>query len=138
MLLNVFVANNREHERLELDSLVTNRALREIYLLLFHIAARDSRPGVFMTSYNRIEKLKKDGVTISSGLTSSTVPEASTQAISTAMREGATRSSHPTLSANPEDATRTASTANNTYNISMNSQGGPQFQGGTFSGTTFS
>lgn len=28
--------------------------------------------------------------------------------------------------------------ANNTWNITMNSQGGPQFQGGTFSGTTFS
>jgi beta-glucosidase len=49
-----FVANDQEHERMAVDSLVTNRALREIYLLPFQIAARDSRPGVFMTSYNKV------------------------------------------------------------------------------------
>lgn len=49
-----FVANDQEHERMAVDSLVTNRALREIYLLPFQIAARDSRPGAFMTSYNKV------------------------------------------------------------------------------------
>ena len=49
-----FVANDQEHERMAVDSLVTQRALREIYLLPFQIAVRDSRPGAFMTSYNKV------------------------------------------------------------------------------------
>ncbi len=36
------------------DSLVTERALREIYLLPFQIAVRDSHPHAFMTSYNKL------------------------------------------------------------------------------------
>jgi hypothetical protein len=52
-------------------------------------------------------------------------------------KEGAT-ASNPTSSTSQEAAPQSISTANNTYNISMNSQGGPQFQGGTFFGTTFS
>lgn len=49
-----FVANDQEHERMAVDSLITNRALREIYLLPFQIAVRDSKPGAFMTSYNKV------------------------------------------------------------------------------------
>lgn len=49
-----FVANDQEHERMAVDSLVTQRALREIYLLPFQIAVRDSKPGAFMTSYNKV------------------------------------------------------------------------------------
>jgi beta-glucosidase len=49
-----FVANDQEHERMAVDSLVTERALREIYLLPFQIAVRDSHPGSFMTSYNKV------------------------------------------------------------------------------------
>jgi len=49
-----FVANDQEHERMAVDSLITQRALREVYLLPFQIAVRDSRPGVFMTSYNKV------------------------------------------------------------------------------------
>ncbi|KAM5356763.1 hypothetical protein ACJ41O_003409 [Fusarium nematophilum] len=36
------------------DSLVTERALREIYVLPFQIAVRDSNPGSFMTAYNKV------------------------------------------------------------------------------------
>jgi beta-glucosidase len=49
-----FVANDQEHERMAVDSIVTQRALREIYLLPFQIAVRDSQPKAFMTSYNKI------------------------------------------------------------------------------------
>jgi beta-glucosidase len=49
-----FVANDQEHERMAVDSLVTQRALREVYLLPFQIAVRDSKPGVFMTAYNKV------------------------------------------------------------------------------------
>lgn len=49
-----FVANDQEHERMGVDALVTQRALREIYLLPFMIAVRDARPGAVMASYNRV------------------------------------------------------------------------------------
>jgi beta-glucosidase len=49
-----FVANDQEHQRMSVDSIITERALREIYLLPFQIAVRDSRPGAFMTSYNKL------------------------------------------------------------------------------------
>lgn len=49
-----FVANDQEHERMAVDSLITQRALREIYLLPFQIAVRDAKPGAFMTSYNKV------------------------------------------------------------------------------------
>ncbi|KAF7589043.1 hypothetical protein BBP40_004831 [Aspergillus hancockii] len=49
-----FVGNDQEHERRAVDVLVTQRALREIYLRPFQIAARDACPGALMTSYNKI------------------------------------------------------------------------------------
>ncbi|KPM43246.1 hypothetical protein AK830_g3323 [Neonectria ditissima] len=49
-----FVANDQEHERMAVDSLITERALREIYVLPFQIAVRDANPGSFMTSYNKV------------------------------------------------------------------------------------
>lgn len=49
-----FVANDQEHERMAVDSLVTQRALREIYLMPFQIAARDAKPKSFMTAYNKL------------------------------------------------------------------------------------
>ncbi|WAO91593.1 Beta-glucosidase [Fusarium falciforme] len=58
-----FVANDQEHERMAVDSLVTERALREIYALPFQIAVRDSNPGSFMTSYNKV-----NGVHVSENL----------------------------------------------------------------------
>ncbi|OBT72490.1 hypothetical protein VF21_08687 [Pseudogymnoascus sp. 05NY08] len=49
-----FVCNDQEHERNAVDVIITNRAMREIYLLAFQIAVRDSKPGSFMTAYNKI------------------------------------------------------------------------------------
>ncbi|KAJ5825627.1 hypothetical protein N7474_002765 [Penicillium riverlandense] len=49
-----FVGNDQEHERRAVDVLVTQRALREIYLRPFQIVARDGKPGALMTSYNKI------------------------------------------------------------------------------------
>ncbi|KAG4433503.1 hypothetical protein IFR05_011012 [Cadophora sp. M221] len=49
-----FVANDQEHERMAVNAIVTERALREIYLMPFQIAVRDSSPGSVMTSYNKV------------------------------------------------------------------------------------
>ncbi|KAK4552012.1 beta-glucosidase [Recurvomyces mirabilis] len=49
-----FVTNDQEHERTAVNSIVTERALREIYLMPFQIAVRDSNPRLFMTSYNQL------------------------------------------------------------------------------------
>ena len=39
------------------DSIVSERALREIYLMPFQIAERDSKPWCYMTAYNRVNGL---------------------------------------------------------------------------------
>ena len=49
-----FVANDQEHQRMAVDSMVSERALREIYLMPFQIAVRDANPGAFMTAYNKV------------------------------------------------------------------------------------
>lgn len=49
-----FVTNDQEHERTAVDSIVTDRALREIYILPFQIAVRDAHPKAFMTAYNKL------------------------------------------------------------------------------------
>lgn len=49
-----FVCNDQEHERRAVDTIVTPRALREIYLRPFQIVARDASPGALMTSYNKV------------------------------------------------------------------------------------
>ncbi|RDW78721.1 beta-glucosidase H [Aspergillus mulundensis] len=52
--LKHFVCNDQEHERLAVDSIVTDRATREIYLLPFHIAMRICKTATVMTAYNKI------------------------------------------------------------------------------------
>jgi beta-glucosidase len=52
-----FVCNDLEHERKAVDSIVSERALREIYLMPFQIAMRDADPKAFMTSYNKLNGL---------------------------------------------------------------------------------
>ncbi|KAL5342882.1 glycoside hydrolase superfamily [Aspergillus crustosus] len=52
--LKHFVANDQEHERLAVDAIVTDRALREIYLLPFHHALRITKTAAIMTAYNKI------------------------------------------------------------------------------------
>lgn len=49
-----FVTNDQEHQRMSVDSIVTERALRELYLLPFQIAQRDSKPWCYMTAYNKL------------------------------------------------------------------------------------
>ncbi|KAK0635902.1 glycosyl hydrolase family 3 N terminal domain-containing protein [Bombardia bombarda] len=49
-----FVCNDQEHNRNAMQSIVTQRALREIYALPFQIAVRDAAPAAFMTAYNGV------------------------------------------------------------------------------------
>ncbi|KAJ0161688.1 putative beta-glucosidase K, partial [Colletotrichum tanaceti] len=52
--LKHFVANDQETDNMSLDVCVSDRALREVYLLPFQIALRDGNPRVLMSSYNKI------------------------------------------------------------------------------------
>ena len=49
-----FACNNQEVNRKKNDSIVSERALREIYLKGFEICVKQSHPGNLMTSYNKI------------------------------------------------------------------------------------
>ena len=49
-----FACNNLENNRMHSDSVVSQRALREIYLRGFEIAVRTAQPMALMTSYNLI------------------------------------------------------------------------------------
>lgn len=52
--LKHYVGNDLEHERNASDSIITERALREIYLEPFRLAVKYADPKAFMTSYNKI------------------------------------------------------------------------------------
>ena len=49
-----FVCNDQDHERNLYDAIITDRALREIYLMPFMLAVRDAYPKSFMTAYNKV------------------------------------------------------------------------------------
>ena len=49
-----FVCNDQEHERMAVNSIVTDRALREIYLMPFMLGIKHARPAAIMTAYNKV------------------------------------------------------------------------------------
>ena len=52
--LKHFVCNNAEFERLSMDSIVEERALREIYLAVFERIVKKADPSMVMESYNKV------------------------------------------------------------------------------------
>ncbi|KAL2865314.1 beta-glucosidase H [Aspergillus lucknowensis] len=48
------VCNDQEHERVAVSAVVTERALREVYMLPFQLAVSEANPGALMTSYNKV------------------------------------------------------------------------------------
>lgn len=53
-----FACNNKETNRYESDSIISERAIREIYIKGFEICVRESNPWMIMTSYNLINGVR--------------------------------------------------------------------------------
>nr|ADX07318.1 putative beta-glucosidase [Flammulina velutipes] len=49
-----FTGNDKEDDRMGSDSIISDRALREIYLMPFMLAQKHAKPWSFMTAYNRV------------------------------------------------------------------------------------
>jgi beta-glucosidase len=55
--LKHFVCNDQEHERMAVNTIITQRALRENYLLPFQQALKICQVACFMTAYNKVNGL---------------------------------------------------------------------------------